>query len=802
MAHPSSNRKTNGRRRSRAHSPRLLASAESSAAIQDQSSPSASDEASTGEGKRWTYLEKHARYLSDWADDVVVLDVTHLHGDTQKLQTIPLQTILIACTGGKSIYRKNMPLTHFRGFTEAAKVVINAVVERNSSGSVWGGVNRALRTMERFFAWLPRQGVYRLHDVTPQMLGDLLAKLSRGSWRRTLRYHRALYDLLQMAKEEPDLARTINGSGTLSRSTPTVRVDTLQQITGLPLKGQQIPLWFRTRIAKLCGDTRQPTQYVESQYIDARYEIYETLQVLNLLSLHPIGFDSIPFLPFPDPGAYLTDYDEDGGGRTMNIDIPTCMTLTNEALVWLYERGPLVIDLLKVARCALVDSKNSTDNARLKLTRAKVREAYAEIKEKLKLPYPDITLDDSVDSLKGIVNTLQSAMVWLIGLNHGRRPNEIVGRNVPYGLYFGALRSNGEGYNEWTVDFYVEKSIQDYAEFAANVLVADAVALLAEIHLEYRPLDEKPLFVAPRIEDMRKRKLFQSRSTTVTGYRNPPSHLALRLHIKEFFRLAKVDPAMFAKSHLPLRRIFINLFLNRYDCAEFPAMSEHLGHLSVRSIIPYYTDPANREPASRIENILPRHRSETMRVIKELKEGESEFLRKCVRELFESRPMGGFFPLLVLKLAKRLSEKVIFKQATFEEKVEIVSSTLEKRGYSPHVNQHGACMADSPRHTLKFSNCCSERTLHRELASPEMCHKCIHLLNHDGFIKQLQNDITEARADSENFRYPPKLRAAKAAHATKMETIINAEMSISTQIGGYFHTLTEAWANVILETSS
>jgi len=736
---------------------------------------------------------KSYRYLSEWDDDVVVINRARV-GAKEDVREIDLTALILDCSGGESIYDRPMPLTHFRPLTDATKIAINTVLERNHRGNIWVNVTRAVRTMMRIYIWMMRAGVYELRDLTQQMIDGLLLELSKVQWGRILRYHRALLILLLQANGNPEIASKIAGRARKDRR-PCVNIVEIERLTGIPMPDDAIPRWFRRRIAAVTDDHRAGSHYRRDFFAPSPGEIRETMMVFNLLALHPIGGDSISVMPFPKVESRLDELISQEPGRTENIDLGTCMKLMNESLIWLYDRGPLLLEMLAVVRTAL--EQPGDEESKNRIARIAVRKKYAELKPRLHLPYDKITLNNGPNSILGMVKTLQSAMSVLIGMNHGRRTNEVVGRDAPYGLYYGVLRSSGESLVDWTVEFYIEKGLQDYAIFAANQLVADAINLLQEIYVQLRPLGSQPPKLPKTRKAGRQMKLFASRSISAKGLKQKPFQLYQRPPLAEYFRLAGCNFELYYDSQLPFRRMFVTLFLNRYDCPELSAISRHLGHLSLWSTLPYYTDNPGRPHNKRIQNLISKRRQVTVGVMKALREGESEYLRKLVEDCFVGRDTSGFFPFLILKLAKRFSANVEFRMAPLRDKVERVADTLERRGYTPTVLQHGACMARNPRHTLKKAKCFKEGDVHRENASPAMCQNCVNFMCNDGYIAQWQEDLAEARKDAENFHFPVTVRTSRAAHADFMDTLIEAEQKIAIKVREVLHKITENWPEII-----
>jgi hypothetical protein len=472
----------------------------------------------------------------------------------------------------------------------------------------------------------------------------------------------------------------------------------------------------------------------------------------------------------------------------------------NESIIWLYDRREALIELLETARHALIHELSQEPRARDKRiytrVRQKVSAAYLELNTNGLFPYETIDVAAGPNSLTGMVKTAQSSMFALIASNHARRSNEVIGHNKPYGLSINSLSSIGDGYHEWSIEFYVEKTIQDYDVFLCNELVADAFSFLVDIYNELRELEEPNVVVPFNREDGRPQKLFTSRDLTIPGMRGNRISLRLRRGMSEYFRLANVDQSKFRNQQLPYRRMYSCLFMHRYDCPEVLALSRHLRHWSPEQTIPYYTDPADGKATPRMRVLLARRRTEATAIKRAIVQGRSDYLVEKVREIFEGSTAGGFFPRLVLRLAKRLSASTTFRLEPLQQKAHTVSTILEKRGYLPDVYEHGACLAENPRHTIKASNCYHDGELHKEEASPKKCHRCIHNLNNDNYLSHLQCDADKSLKSSTDFSLTPLLREGHAAHAKTLIDLIAAERSLADETRQLFEALESTWVQV------
>ncbi|MDR8397035.1 MULTISPECIES: hypothetical protein [Paraburkholderia] len=597
-------------------------------------------------------------------------------------------------------------------------------------------------------------------------------------------------------KDTPGLAAEFTGAGHLAEY--TLNLDKVEQTIGIPRPWVGYPLWFRRRVRLLSGDRRRPPKKVGRRKAPERYsELAKTMYALNYLAAHTDGADCLNFLPCPGVTAQAERLAPYAPQRSADIETIDYLKLLNESIKWLYDRREAFVELLSAAREVLVksmkDSPSVGPEAINQRVAAHVAACYAHLNVDGLFPYQSIGLAQGVESLSGLVTTAQSAMFVLIASNHGRRSNEVIGHGVPYGLSLSSLRSIGNGFEEWSIEFYVEKTIQDYDDFPCNDLVADAVSFLIDIYHELRGLDAPPVMVPSDREEGRRHKLFTSRPLTVLGLRGQRFEFGLRQSLKEFFRLANVDYSKFAHRLLPYRRMFSCLFMHRYDCAELLALSRQHRHYSPDQTLPYYTDAPNGKTTPKVRVALARRKAEAASVQQSIVEGRTAYLAEKVKEMFDGSTAGGFFPRLVLRLAKRLSASASFRLADVRDKSKVVTDILQHRGYEADPLPHCICMARNPTHTKKMGNCFREGELHKEDASPEKCHRCIHNLNNENNLAVLGADVEASLAKSEDFQLPPAIRARHASHAKRLADLISLERTLSEETRAQFRLLEVTW---------
>src|SRR5262249_35598838 len=146
----------------------------------------------------------------------------------------------------------------FPNFQSALKLAVNATLYRNHRSDTGTAVAATVRSCRWIFSSLVQRGIYRLADVEPSDIADLVDQVSKTSWPGVLQQRRRFAGLYLQIRRAPLLARLYAGKSDRAE-TFTVDLDALERQLGTPIGDQTVPPSFRRHLARLVGDSR-PTE--------------------------------------------------------------------------------------------------------------------------------------------------------------------------------------------------------------------------------------------------------------------------------------------------------------------------------------------------------------------------------------------------------------------------------------------------------------------------------------------------------------------------------------------------------------
>ena len=773
--------------------------------------------------ERGAGITRHIRYLSEFQDNVIRLDVSHHQQLGKTFHAIDLHEQLVACNGGRSHYTRPRPLLDFPDLAPALKVALNRTLERHHRGSISTEVRQCVRTFLRIVAWMSRHCVYSLADLDRDLVKLLVQDVAVKSWDKALEQNIALHRLLGAARVDLDLMQRIYDRH--RNSTPyRLPIETFESLLGMPLYEWSIPLSIYQELATIEGDARPIERTVRQTNAGAsHYALQHLMRTLNDLSLSTPG--SIKFLPFANvlraakearnaaqaklkneldgampacdsPSSTEAQPDARVGLKpTINLSTEECVRIFDESLKWLYDYAPVVLATVEMARNLMSELEVPSPHYQ-KGAWARVYAFYEREAAKVDLPIRSISeRNHGAQSLRHLVKLLHYALFVQLGLNTARRVNELIGRrNVPYGLYRGALQLVRKDPPLYRLDSYVSKGPQAWMVFPANKLVADTYAVLERLYELHEPFDA-PEFDATRpVEQLRKEKLFTVRDilpgTLTDGAEREHSNDREKF---KFLKLAGVDQERFKKSIAPFRRMFSVLFMRRYDLPERPALEGYLGHLDRASASAYYNDRSITAPGESLAELLePDYVDEEL--LEELAKAEFDYMAEQLHRMLEGEAIGGGFPVIAAKLLKKLSADASFVPLSNELKAGVLAKRLHDLGMRASPLLHTCCMAGSPRATGEQAKCYWDGSLHHEEATPTKCSGCVHSCPSGRYLQRM-HELLEA---SERMLAAPALMpAVRQAHERRLTAIkhaIETERKAAERNKNLFAKIQQSWA--------
>lgn len=778
----------------------------------------------THDGELVPGIRKHVRYLSDFSDNLIRVDISHHQNEKQtSVVEIDLKNQLISCVGKGSLYNNNKALTDFPDAIVAFKIALNSVLARNHTGMISAGVNECKRTFLRIFAWMTRRNIFQLSDLNQEMIEILVSEVALKGWAETLEQSKILDNLLNQIKSDKLIFNRIYNRHRKGGNFG-IPLSTIEAITGLPLHLHSIPRSFYESLAKIEEDHRKITKTDQKKNENEFDAVRSLVHTLNALSL--TTDKSIRFFPFPKASQSISqainkakkikkqnsiqisqdnrpnneEFTANNGpapNPTINLTLAECVSIFSESLRWIYDYSPAIIKTVELAREKLIPLEGD-DYA----TRQLWKEIYQFYSNQARLTGIPITSINSLnrgeESLRFICRLLQKACLDLIGICSARRMNEILGKGkLPYGLYLGSLVKVCEEPLLWCIDSYVSKGPQDWFKFPANKLIADAYEILAKLHCLHMPYDWKPVDEQEIIDKKRKQKIFPLgllhpkylNSTAVTTDFSSAGR-------KKFLELAGVDPSRFDDTMMPYRRMFCTLHMNRYDMPEEPALQHYLGQLSPNSTYGYFID---RTKLSVGESIREIHAPTFVdkEFLAELEVSRIEYTKLTIKKMLDGERLGGGFPAVVAKLAKKLSAEVSFAKLSNELKAQHLAKDLYDKGFRADPKPHTCCMGVVAKKSDETANCFKNGALHKEEASSMLCNGCINSCPNSNSVKNVQHDIAVSVQAAADAKLPAALRKIHAQRAQQLTNVLMDEEKTAERNFRLFEKAGEAWKATI-----
>jgi hypothetical protein len=754
------------------------------------------------------------------------VNVAHQIAENVKIEVFDLNSYYVSSVGGLDIPTTIEPFTAFPHHVQTAKILINKILG-TSNGDLSHEISHNLRFISRIFSWMHRKVIDAMIELERCDLEEISECVGNFGWWKVLNYDSELERLAESLKSDSDLRAQL--SGVNKDRLHSINVRFLEKKIGLPLHSKDIPQWFRAEVAEGSGKQPQEARFSRTHWgTDGEHS--DTLYLLNRLAHLPGGVDSISFDPFPTvqsevrrlreiraerarveveengkSNAENSDDDPENSGQspsqhaTPNFPVNLAIRMLEQAVKCVYEWPKPILSILDLARAQLLkESKHDYQRDYIAFPFEKANSILREAG----LPFQIETQSMRSTSitkvtLRDLVATMMFSCAFLATFNHGRRPNEIIGNGKPYGLYFGCVTPIQAANDLYSIELYVQKQPREYATFWCTKIVADCITLLEDIAQRYRPLFKNLTVPHDEIIQRRRQQLFRQRNFSRGSFaRERPHEFEWRSDSTLFFALAGVDETFFHNAQIPCRRMFISLFVRRYEFPELVALQNHLLDLRIESLRAYYLEPAHRRSKDRHEQVLRNIEAEALDIDNMLKEERSSFLQEMIERMLRNEPFGGAFPRIINKVIKKLSRSLHFISDSCSGQAKKVTTELERRGYENSEKINGNCMAGEARHMRQASHCCENGKLHPENASPQKCHGCIHSLTSETTVLIFEQDRDDARAKAENIRLPKAIRNAAAVHAKEMDKLIEQERALAERNRAMIAEMINGWLKI------
>jgi hypothetical protein len=744
----------------------------------------------THDGDPFRLIIKSSRYLSDWNDNVVKLDLRK-EGSTKPLSPfiIDLNKITVNLEEGTNVQRGILPLASFADFLPAIKLAIHSRLVTTESGVPQNDVTSTIWTCQRVVTYMLRNSIYKLSSVSRETIAALLKSVYERGWFETLNVEAAIDRFIAKVTLDPSLGQPLLGKGHAAHQ--TINPEALAIALGIYIPRDRIPTSLRQRLIDLSSKRkRQKAPYTRQPRVDGgSYTVARVLVVtLNGLSQLPTGVDSIPFRPFHEPSKALEPPSAKFGGN--NFPIEDAVKLFAESLKWIYDYRNITLDIFNRARLASA----GTDSMPGKADKLQFEQLLLPLQRDL--AEAGVTGFEKHSDVYVLLNDLQklvfSSCAAVIACNHGRRMGEIVGTNLNYGLYFGCIQQKEESSEDFRIDLYIQKKKNSRAwfRFWCNELVRDATSFLEEIANELREIDAPPLEKLSDELDARTQRLFRMRSFPENFDRAPTAAFEWGLHCKWFLEKSEVALENFRGGPPPFRRFFISLYIHRFEFNELIPLHRHIRHTTLATLVGYGKDSVAKKNEQSIATTMKSEPAITADVAKLLQGASFEYLKSYVLRLLQGEAIGGGFARIVHEFAKAFFLSDEFVDQSPQEQAKVITIKLNEAGYVAHEKATGPCTGSNDVATATLSKCFREGAIHPEDASPTLCCGCIHSSTSPAIRRRYAIELERADKESRNFKLPGVLRKAAAKAKAQMTRIIAAENRMAVRNPRYFQVLT------------
>ncbi len=491
--------------------------------------------------------------------------------------------------------------------------------------------------------------------------------------------------------------------------------------------------------------------------------LHDIFSVANFLFDIP-GELSLPYRPYPK-AFVLSRLLGNRSESTKNLSNEKAGKLLRVSFLWLYERAPLLLSLLREMIDATINHKMKS-RKQLGRTLPQIF-AVSEFRKGLEklLPFPLVSLDisrgrDESHSLREALTSLLTACFILIAFMNARRKSEVSHRYI--GLQENSLRVIDEEMELYVVTFFLQKKRhQARVPYFVNRATRDAIGVLMDLQAEFQRLDDAipPNNDSQESAAAENQSLFRYRRFSVAHGVNKKATMfnfastirssdSRSLMVEALGKDVKID----GQTQV-FRRMYAIMNFYRYEDASIQALSYQMGHEFITTTGAYIGDSLTRPEFQSVFDIS----SADVEALKRAAYADAADLNKYIEDAGNEKLMeevlgvlnGGKYSGGYRKVINRLALKVA-GMASFhgdiEDQAEVVLHNLKSRGHFPKPMKHGQCFLGGSE-KKKSAHCFSkiDGAVHRERASPEVCGKCVFHLTKAAYVQNLVNDNEKQR---------------------------------------------------------
>ena len=561
----------------------------------------------------------------------------------------------------------------------------------------------ACRTIIKLFEWSWVNEIYDPTKLSMAQFNDLLRKLAKVGWSGALaiedrvKAHLAGLDSLdaeQLLCEPRSRKKNSLSSRCGAKLGTNLSAREMAQIK---------PLILSAAGRTVESGSKSKPRWAGSSNGMSYSLLRQTLTSINLLAAID-GPDPLPFIPYPSTRKLAETYGRPAG-RTPNLRPEYIGQLLFKSMLLVRHVGPPLSKLLGeyIGKVQSSPSRPNRYEADIRLLRS--CDSYQDTVSALgrdicRWSGRDGKGDEAGSSLQELIREIYTAAGTIVIFMNARRRDEV--EHPEIGLYNGALRQFDASLGLYIVDFYIEKSIQDYATFFVSDFTVEAIQILEK----FSGLARRWRQVAERVGEEAKghSMLMELVNLTPAGreqrqmykFECDPSGHAYPFIVS----ILGDELARTFGPHMG-RRAYALIFHYRYENATLLALAQQFGSVSIERLVTYVTDGIRQLGGFRACELGAQATVSMRTNLKEVRELEAELdivSKERVEELVAKVLLsgvahGGPFQKLVLRFHQKIIGRVKYDLSESSAAAKTVSKALIDRGHRSTPYPHGNCYA-------------------------------------------------------------------------------------------------------------
>jgi len=621
--------------------------------------------------------------------------------------------------------------------------LLNAGANKDTHRSVANLVS----TLAKLWEWGRLRGLYRPADWKESHFRALAKSLGKSRWTGGMQLDRRVQELL-WTRPTASLFVRFDSEASVSLR------EGLASLLHTNLSVQELGS-VRKTLFEYAGVTDRLEPWVNRRPTVSW--MVQTLRGINELVRVPKKF-GFTFAPYPDPYTRAKKLAVPNK-RTRTMTVEQAVGLLVHSYDWVQNKANAAVAMVaEVGRIAQqLGTESLGHNLRARLADEMWRRSTVRIEAEATLGFPvemvkvnENAHGDTASVAHVVEGLMSSAFVLIAGLN-ARRKDEICHRKL--GLTRHSMRVINEELGVYQGDFYLMKTLQDYAPYFVNRTTYDAFVVLSKLEIVQQNV-EAMLLPASDIPDS-SHSLFWRRTYSVTR-----GQLGDRIWYQfqmgrsgagsRFLRDALGDGAsMQGTSAHMFRRFYAIIYFYRFEHASLIHLRYQLAQLNLDCTQQYVSDAViglatGRIPASikkQPQEVRAAMQSDLRDLAEEIKAVGSEKLYESIKGLVGGAPASGGFPALLLRLQRRLTAAVDYSRLDKDAQTKRLAAVVERRGHAIRPLPHGDCLAG--RSAARSAKCAEGPGSGPapENASADVCSRCsLHWVS-EGHLQGQKMDL-------------------------------------------------------------